>query len=162
MEKFNGLEQRITEMKSELAATINKANSCDRVTCLIDSINRLEFWIKDLTITALIKEIQSNPPALPESIYNNVFDCNGSGGGVHIADTGNIVKNNIIYNTGDNVSLLWNVGSYGTTDYNCYEANDAGDVIHEVGVGNYTLAEWQAHSGEDANSFVADPKFVDP
>jgi len=93
-------------------------------------------------------------------IYNNTIDCNGKYG-VDLYCTGNIFKNNIIYNVGGSYTAIYQGNdNYSTMDYNCYEPNDSNYIIWDNG-NLRDLAGWQSSSGQDSNSITSYPFFVD-
>lgn len=100
-------------------------------------------------------------------LYNNTIHST-TARGIYIQTTGAAgikLKNNIVYVEGDLPCLsVVDADSVSECDYNCYW-NPAADPImwHWDGT-DYTksqFATYQAASGMDANSIVADPLFVD-
>lgn len=98
-------------------------------------------------------------------VYNNVLDANNKSRGMWISSEGNTFKNNIVFNiSASGYAYTYDVPGhigYGTLSNNFYEPNQYSEVVQEIDVGEYSLAAWQAHSGQDANSSTADPLFVD-
>jgi len=98
--------------------------------------------------------------ANPSKVYNNVII--NADRGVYAANTNKyIFKNNII--TSSRVShVAFNTSPIGdnTLDFNCYYP-DVG-VKFQVGPNNYNFSGWKNATGQDANSFVSDPKLINP
>jgi hypothetical protein len=97
-------------------------------------------------------------------VENNTFAGN-SAAGLYIPGTMNgafTVRNNIFQ-----VGAGYGIANYRATlalaasDYNLFHTTDTGKVGY-YGSALETLAEWQAATGEDANSISADPLFADP
>lgn len=78
-------------------------------------------------------------------------------------------RNNIFANFRSNVGasgkhyairLLSNANL--TIDYNNYYASGSGGILGSITTDKITLADWQAGTGQDANSFAMNPVFVNP
>lgn len=107
-------------------------------------------------------------------VYNNtiVNNHNSYGAGIHISGgtghSGNVFKNNIVYNDDSLGSypplrLHSTVESNNTFDYNCwYWANNgSGYIAYIEGVGSYvTLSTWKGYGGHD-NDIGDNPDFED-
>jgi hypothetical protein len=111
-------------------------------------------------------------PATNVKVYNNVLFANDkfgliiqNGDGVRGNCYGNIIKNNIIVNTGNGPNLR--VGGAAEQEKNIIENNCFGNEslnFIEWGWGKYksSYAGWEAAYGSLTNSIKADPQMVDP
>ncbi|RYZ56307.1 MAG: hypothetical protein EOP49_00690 [Sphingobacteriales bacterium] len=83
---------------------------------------------------------------------------------------GNIFRNNIIYITRGGSGVKYGIykntaGNAIVSNNNVFYVNSAGSGVQGIGYqtsAQTTLANWQAASGNDANSIVVDPNFTDP
>lgn len=94
-------------------------------------------------------------------IYNNTI-YNSAAEGIYAADSSAnlVVKNNIVSTSGSEHMRFASGSTTGhDIDYNLY--GDDGATKFDWGGTDYTFANWQTNSGQDAASSVEDPLFVD-
>ncbi|MBD3246338.1 MAG: hypothetical protein GF333_04940 [Candidatus Omnitrophica bacterium] len=101
-------------------------------------------------------DVTSNTDVYFNSVYHTFGRClrvvNGSG---------NTIENNVLLNTSTNAGYycIYAQGSGFTSDYNDFYA-PAGASTGYYGGAQSTLANWQAATGQDANSIALNPQFV--
>ncbi|MFH1119554.1 MAG: cadherin domain-containing protein [Bacteroidota bacterium] len=87
---------------------------------------------------------------------NNVFYNNVNAGISSISNTSVTSNNNIFYLSGSN-SRAYSCNSTIISNYNNFNTQQANFLN-----GHSTLASWQSATGNDLNSFIANPLFVNP
>ena len=100
------------------------------------------------------------------SVHVPLYFFTGSGALLGVGPTGVVVKNNVFVALNTNsVGMCWGTSASGITypesNYNRFYAPNLGstNIIRWHSI-NRTLAQWQADSGQDANSTVGDPLLV--
>jgi hypothetical protein len=92
-----------------------------------------------------------NLTALNNVFYNNNGISIGAGSGTSVTS-----RNNIFHITGSN-SRVYNTSGSVTSNYNNFNTQQNGFLN-----GHSTLSSWRSASGNDMNSFVSNPMFVNP
>ena len=104
-------------------------------------------------------------------IGGQVASNNYSSFALYSSSSSNIkdLRNNIFANfrsslggSGKHYAIKLQSNSNLTIDYNDYFVSGTGGVLGSIVTDKITLADWQAATGQDANSFAVDPVFVSP
>ena len=100
--------------------------------------------------------------------YNTLHNCTFAGNSddqlyADYSTSPLIVRNSILVadGVGDYAAYLYSSSYAVDWDYNCLVATNGAHVGYASGA-RTTLADWQAATGEDANSISVDPAFADP
>jgi len=142
---------------------VEKCLIYDTARSIIASLNSHDNVVRyNLCLDSTQENVLINTGASVE-LYNNVFQAGSVGVYVEAgAGASNIFKNNIFYNPGNwRGAIAVESAVTIVSDYNCfYRATDL--KWYWYGVEKTSIADWRTASGQDANSFVADPHMIDP